>query len=419
MSKNIWIIDHYSSEPKYGGISRQYDFANELSQRGYNVVVISSSFSHFTHNFISQDNQFDSEISEKVHYIYLKTTPYESNRGITRMRNIWSFFVQVNKRKASIARKYGTPDVVTGCSVHPFAWLAAYKISRKYKCRFCIEVRDFWPGIWVWGKEKSKYNPMVLFFGFLEKWAYKTADRIIYSMKYGDRYICDEMGIDRKKTFLIGQPMDCNRYDKNAGEKAHLIPQDIKNFISDSFVCVFTGYYMKYEGVYTMLQAAQILSQLGLPIKMVFVGSGQEAEGMKTFVKDHNLNNVFIGDRISKEAIPALLRKCDICMAHLQVEGHEGIYKYGVSKNKVIEYLYSGACTLYGFHDKNDDVAECKGGYVYTPFCAQDLANLIMKVYNMDSDEKKAFGEQGKSFIIENHKVQVLTNKLEKVLFCD
>ena len=30
--KNIWIIDHYSSEPKYGGIQRQYDFAVELSQ---------------------------------------------------------------------------------------------------------------------------------------------------------------------------------------------------------------------------------------------------------------------------------------------------------------------------------------------------------------------------------------------------
>ena len=28
--KNVWIIDHYSSEPKYGGISRQYEFAKEL-----------------------------------------------------------------------------------------------------------------------------------------------------------------------------------------------------------------------------------------------------------------------------------------------------------------------------------------------------------------------------------------------------
>ena len=38
--KTIWIIDHYSSEPKYGGIQRQFDFANELSKRGYKVVFL-------------------------------------------------------------------------------------------------------------------------------------------------------------------------------------------------------------------------------------------------------------------------------------------------------------------------------------------------------------------------------------------
>ena len=53
--KTIWIIDHYSSEPKYGGIQRQFDFANELSKRGYRTIIISSSFSgNFTTNFGSK-----------------------------------------------------------------------------------------------------------------------------------------------------------------------------------------------------------------------------------------------------------------------------------------------------------------------------------------------------------------------------
>lgn len=41
----LWIVDRLClSEPKYGGISRQYDFGVELSKRGYRVVVISSSY---------------------------------------------------------------------------------------------------------------------------------------------------------------------------------------------------------------------------------------------------------------------------------------------------------------------------------------------------------------------------------------
>lgn len=416
MKKNIWIIDHYSSEPVYGGISRQYDFAKELANRGHNVVIIASSFSHFTHSYISEKKKLESEINEKVHYIYLRTSAYMSNSGVGRLKNMLSFWRAVKKNMAEIAEKYGSPDTVTGCSVHPFAWVAAYQVSKEYGCRFCVEVRDFWPGIWVWGGEKFKYHPMVIFFGILEKWAYAKADRIIYSMRYGNRYICDELGIPREKAFLIGQPMDCDRYDKNAVDKKELLPKEMTDFAEQSFVCTFAGYYMTYEGIYTMLEAAEKLQQKNLPIKMIFVGSGQEEEGMKQFVKEHHLNNVYIGGRISKEAIPALLRMSDICMAHLQVKGHEGVYKYGVSKNKVIEYLYSGACTLYGFIDKNDWVAESGAGYIFTPYSSEELSECIEKVYFMSPEEKQKFGDCGRQFIEENHKVQILTEKLEQVL---
>ena len=413
---NIWIIDHYSSEPAYGGISRQYDFAKELSNRGHEVVVIASSFSHFTHSYISTEKMFQSEINEHVRYVYLRTPPYLSIGGMGRLRNMISFFKMVVQYTGRIAELYGKPDVVTGCSVHPFAWIAAYHVSQKYECRFCVEVRDFWPGIWVWSGEKSKYHPMVLFFGMLEKWAYKKADRIIYSMQYGNKYICQELGIPEEKAFLIGQPMDCDRYDKNAEEKLELVPEEIREFVNGYFVCTFAGYYMSYEGVYTMLEAAEKLEKEELPIRMVFVGSGQESEEMKRFVMEHQLRNVYIGGRIPKEAIPALLKMSDICMAHLQVKGHEGAYKYGVSKNKVIEYLYSGACTLYGFTDKHDFVQESGGGYIFQPYCSDELAQYIKKVYCMSPEDRKEMGEAGRKFIEQNHKVQVLTEKLERIL---
>ena len=91
----IWIIDHYSSEPKYGGISRQYDFALELGRRGYHVVVIASGFCHFTHSYISEKPVKVSRLSKHVHYIYLKTSSYEANDGIDRARNMLDFMNKV------------------------------------------------------------------------------------------------------------------------------------------------------------------------------------------------------------------------------------------------------------------------------------------------------------------------------------
>lgn len=415
--KTVWIIDHYSSEPKYGGISRQYDFANELAKRGYKVIVISSLFSHFTHKYIEDGDMYVSNISDKVTYIYLKTAPYTENGGTKRLRNMISFQNSVIKNMKFIADTYGAPDVVNACSVHPFAWTAGYVVARKFKARFCVEVRDLWPEVWVLSGKKTEHSPMVIFTRMLEKWIYKKSDAIIYSMSKGDLYINGKLGIDNNKLYLIGQPMDMERFDKNAKVNYNLVPKEIRDFINDSFVCTFAGYYMTYEGIYTMLEAAKTIKAQNLPIKMVFVGSGEEEQGMRNFVNEHKLDNVIVGNRISKEAIPGLLKNSDIVMAHLAVEGHEDAYKYGVSKNKVNEYLYSGSVTLYGFHDNDDVVATSGGGFVFEPFNSNDLFNNIIKVYEMTKEDRRKIGNKGRVYTSNNQSSEVLTDKLESVLF--
>ncbi|MDD4436541.1 MAG: glycosyltransferase family 4 protein [Tissierellia bacterium] len=416
--KTLWIIDHYASEPKHGGISRQYDFAIELGKRGYKVIVISSSFSHFKLAYIHEGDCNVVQVDENVCFVYLRTLSYgkESTEGIARLKNMLSFMRAVIIHSQTLVERFGEPDVVTGCSIHPFTWVAANKVAKKHKSRFVVEVRDLWPHTMIQNGRKSRYHPLVIFLGYLEKWAYKKADRIIYSMTYGDKYICDKLGFNKDKTFWIGQPLDCERFDDYAKNKVQLIPEDIKEFIQDSFVCVFAGYYRDYEGVYTMLEAAKMLKENELPIKMVFVGSGNEYEGMLNYVDKHNLNNVFIGQRISKEAIPALLKKAQICMAQLAHKDNQ-VYTYGTSKNKVNEYLYSGACTIFAFGLKVDPVTTANAGYVIEPWDSKALFETIKKVFEMPEEKRKEFGINGREYINKNHRVQVLVNKLEKILF--
>ena len=72
--KIIWIIDHYSSEPQYGGISRQYDFAKELSKRGYKTIILSSAYSHYTHKYLFNEEYTISKFAEHAYYVYLRTS---------------------------------------------------------------------------------------------------------------------------------------------------------------------------------------------------------------------------------------------------------------------------------------------------------------------------------------------------------
>lgn len=412
----IWIVDHYSSEPKHGGIQRQFDFANELSRRGYKTVIISSAFSHYTHSYITEKPIVFSHFAKNSYYAYVHTTRYFTNGGLGRVRNMFSFMFSALKYRKIVEKHVGKPDVVIGASVHPLAWISAYRISRHYKVPFIAEVRDLWPEMWLLNGEKSNLDPMVIFFGTIEKWAYKKADKIIYSMLYGDRYISGKLGFPQSKIALIEQPMDCKKFDKNAVEKVDKVPDEIRKFTENSFVCAFTGYFMEYEGVHVMLKAAKEFHDRHVPIKFLFIGSGAEEDKMRAYARENNLDNVLIHGRISKELIPAILRSCNICLAHCATEGKEESFKYGISKNKVNEYMYSGNPVIYGRDDEQDPVAKYGGGFVVKPFKAEQFVERIEQIYNMAPEERDKLGKAGQEYIIKYHRVDSLVDKLLEVL---
>ena len=413
---NIWIIDHYSSEPRFSGISRQYDFANGLSAKGYNVLVIASSFSHFTKKYLTEGECTVTEINPKAHYAYVKTMAYETNDGWRRgFGSTLSFVNAVKKHRGELAEKYGKPDVVVGCSIHPFAWVAAYRAAKYFKARFFAEVRDLWPASWIDNKGLSPNHPRALFFGWLEKWAYKRAEKIIYSMSKGDKYICGKLGFPKEKTIWIDQPMFTEKFDENA-KRYDELPAEIRDFIGDSFICVFTGFYKDYEGVHDMLQAANILLQKGSPIKFVFLGTGDAMDGMLAYKEEKQLKNVYIGGRISKELIPPLLRRAQICLVQLAIKGNRKSYQYDASKNKINEYMYSDSVIIYGTYQQHHNVETSGAGICIEPFDGQAFADTIEKVYNMTPKERKQYGDNARKYILENNTLERLTDKYISIL---
>ena len=157
------------------------------------------------------------------------------------------------------------------------------KIAKKYGSGYNIEIRDFWPLELKKNKDSLIYKILYAVFDLTETWAFKRAEHIICTLPYGSNYCIDTGKSGKEKFTYIGQPLDCAFYDKCAEKKEYLLPGEIKDFIKDSFYCVFSGYYMKYEGVNQMLYSACELEKEGLPIKFVFVGSGEEKENMQKF----------------------------------------------------------------------------------------------------------------------------------------
>jgi len=127
--KTLRVIDHYASELKHGGISRQYNFVMELGKRGYNVVVISSAFSHFKRTYIHDGDSSMVQMDDNVYFVYLRILPYrkDSSEGIDRLKNMLSFMrallmhsktlaenleSQMSSRDAQYTHLHGSPHIM-------------------------------------------------------------------------------------------------------------------------------------------------------------------------------------------------------------------------------------------------------------------------------------------------------------------
>lgn len=406
--KTIWIFDHYSSEPKYGGYTRQYNIAQHLSQLGYDVTVFASTFAHHTHKFITSEESFLSNLDEHSRYFYFRTAGYENNHTPKRFLGMIQYEKYLTRNYHKLSRKFGIPDFVVGSCPHSFTWSAAQKVAKKANAKFIAEVRDFWPLELRTNNDDLFHKSFYSILQKIEDSSFRNSNLIISTLPYGYKYICDEKGIDKNKVIWIGQPINCNNFDKLSTTKN--IPDDINSFIDGKFVCTFAGYYMPFEGVYQMLAAAKEIMSYSSDIVFVFCGSGNEEKGMREYVEKNHLNNVLIHGRIDKEIIPALLKKTNVCMAYVRDDTGNDEFRFGLSKNKVNEYLYSGAVTILGYDHPGNQVEDSKGGFVFNT-SENKFAELIKSIYEMSSEDRKEIGENGKRYILNNHDVNVIAKK--------
>lgn len=409
--KNIWIIDHYSSEPEHGGYSRQYNFAKGLSEAGYNVTVFASSFSHFRHSYITDKKSMISEMNNKARYVYIRTANYSGNDGLKRLLGMLQFAYYIKIHHKKYENNFGKPDYVVGSSPHPFVLEAARTIAKKSTARFIAEFRDFWPLELRSNHDDLFHKILYAYFERIEIRAFNGADRIISTLPYGDKYVCDEKQISRDKYIWIGQPIDCHNFDLLAEKNKNNLPKEICEFIEGKYVCVFAGYYMKYTGVFKMLEAAKVTKEDYKDIVYLFCGSGGAEASMREYVNHNSLDNVLIYGRIEKNLIPTLLRKSNICLANVSDDTGNGVSKYGLSLNKLNEYLYSGRPIILGYGYGNE-VVESNAGFTFdTDADINRFPELVKRIYNMDMADQRELGLNGMKFSYEKHDIRVLTKK--------
>jgi len=399
--KNIWIFNHYAITPNLPGGTRHFDFAKELTKRGYEVVIFASSFRH---NLYEEAKDYGKEIYieedfDGVKFVWIKTTPYRRNDW-RRIVNMLSYSVRVY----DIARKFTIekPDIIIGSSVHLFAAFSAYLLAKCFKVPFIMEVRDLWP-LTLIDMGFQRWNPLVIILGILERFLYKEAKKIITLLPKASDYITS-LGVSEDKIVWIPNGVDLERF-RLMGEE--------RKYSRQGFTVLYMGAIGAINNLDIALEVAEILQRDYPNIKFLFVGDGPEKPRLAKIVEDRKLDNVEFRNPVPKADVAKTISKADVLLLVLK---DLRLYKYGISLNKLFDYLASGKPIIFSSSAINNPVEEANAGITVPPDGPVELAKAIVKLYEMSEEERKKMGENGRKYVEKYHSIPHLVDKLERVI---
>lgn len=385
-TKKIWIFHHYATPPTMSGLTRAYDFSKQLMKEGHDCTIFSSSYLHYSSEQIITDNSlYKRMVFENIPFIFVKTKKYKSSRFL-RLLNILSYYLNVLKISKPFSKKNGQPDVIIGSSAHPLAAIAAIKLGKKYGCQSIVEVRDLWPESFVAYGILSKKNPVLQLLYAGEKWIYKNADKLVFTMEGGRDYIIEqgwssEQGgpIDINKVHHLNNGVDLEVFNKNK-ERHQFEDEELDD--STTFKVIYAGSIRLVNNVKSIVDAAVEIRKLGVEnIKFLIYGDGSDRASLEQYCNDNGIDNVVFKGFVDKKYIPYILSKSDLNIIHFE---QNKIKKYGASLNKMFEYFASGKPTLSDCEFGYDLIKKYKCGVVIDRADAKRMAKEIIRIKELN-----------------------------------
>jgi len=409
MGKNICILNHYAVTPDMAGGTRHYDLGRELVKRGHKVTIFASGFEHSSKRYIKikPKDKFRVENFNDVRFVWLNTIPYYGNNW-RRIINMISYGV----RALRVAKKFEKPNVIIGSSVHPFAVVAAWWLARRYKTRFIFEVRDLWPQTPIeMGVIKATGIPAKILYAW-EKFMYKKAEKIIVLLPNAKNYI-ENLDIDPQKIVWIPNGVNLEQFDKPEYFNSSSEIAEVFRKYKDKFKVVYAGAHGPANGLEVVIDAASLLFKKSANIHFFLIGDGPEKKKLIKNVQERAVGNITFLDPVPKSQVPAVLHQSDlllICSRNLE------LYKYGISPNKLFDYLASRKPMIMSGNFNINIVRDSKAGITVEPGNAEALAKGIVKIQEMAPEERQKLGANGRAYVEKYHNTRVLADILEKIL---
>lgn len=399
---NIWYISKYARPTEYGYSTRHFYLSKEFLQMGHNPLVITSD-SQPKGDFPDFENIYNYRELDEVETIFIKTKKFESSNSLNRILSWIDFELKLLFLDKKNLIK---PEVIIISSLSLFTILTGLYFKKRYAVKLVFEVRDIWPKTIVdIGQFRSK-NLFIKILSLIEKVGYKYTDILIGTLPNFEEHVNSVLN-EPREVYCIPQGYDkdlmLSEEELPAGYKENYIPKD-------KFIIGYAGAIGESNALETFIECAKNLSNYKR-IHFLLIGDGDKLEFFKEATK--KLNNTTFAPKVNKEQVQSVIKYCDVMYDSVKdVE----LYKFGLSRNKWIDYMYAGKPIIVSYSGFKTMINESGCGSFVEAENISMLENEIIKYLKMEESELDRMGENGHKWLVDNRSYSKLANDFIQII---
>jgi glycosyltransferase involved in cell wall biosynthesis len=248
-----------------------------------------------------------------------------------------------------------------------------------------------------------RWHPFIVWMQRAEDAACRVADVVVSMLPRADVHL-REHGMAMEKFVYVPNGIDAGEWTAPA-EPLPMAHADAIRAAREHghLVVAYAGSHGLANALGTLLGAAALTRRD--PVTWLLVGSGPEKAVLQRRVASEGLTNVLLLDPVPKAAIPTLLEQMDVLYIGLQ---SEPLFRFGISPNKLMDYMMAARPVVSAIAAGNDPVAEAGCGLTIAPEDPAALAGAVRRLQALSPGERERMGRSGRDFVRRHHLYPVL-----------
>ncbi|WP_125228347.1 glycosyltransferase family 4 protein [Arachnia propionica] len=400
----VLYIDHYAGSPSAGMEYRPHAMATEWRRLGVETVLLAGTFSHLRKvNFPDVRPGAPVDV-DGVEFRFIRTRAYDGN-GLGRVLSMIDFVSKGWVAARTIAREL-RPDAVIASSTYPFDTWMAQRIARCAGARLVHEIHDLWPLTPIELGGHSPRHPLMWAMARAERSAYRRSNAIVSILPNAEPHV-RSLGISTP-VIPIPNGIESDGPHEPAPPSFAALVQEAR--AGGQSVIGYAGGFTNANAMDDFVEAMGLLREE--PITAVLLGDGIYRQQLEARAQQLGARIVFAGT-VRKPEVHECLRLCDALYIGSK---RSRLYEFGVSANKIFDYMATGVPIINAFASDHSPLVYAGCAIRAEGEDPADIARAIREAAALPLEERRQRGELAQEWVRSHHSMSVLARQFLDVL---